>query len=141
MTYQIIYSSQATKELSLADLEQILVDAREGNERRHITGALVYVDGVFLQILEGEETAVRALLESLERDTRHSDLKVFHQAEVDEPSFDSWRMAYVTPTAREVAAWTGHAGAATIDSILAGLHRSPQAGARVAENVLKALAG
>ena len=140
MTYQLIYSSQAKREMSIADLEQILVDARQGNEKHNITGALVYVDGVFLQILEGEEPTVRRLMESIAADTRHTDLKVFHEAEVAAPTFKSWRMAYVTPTPGQVAAWAGLAGTATIEAILAEIHAKPQVGSRVAENVLRALA-
>ncbi len=140
MTYQLIYSSQARHEMSIDELEQILVDARAGNERRNITGALVYVDGVFLQILEGEESAVRRLMASIASDSRHGELKVFHEGEVAEPSFSSWRMAYVTPTPRQMAAWAGLDGAATIESILAEIHGKPQAGSRVVENVLRALA-
>jgi hypothetical protein len=54
MPYQIMYSSQATKPMTVAALEEILADARAGNEERNVTGALVYVDGVFFQIIEGE---------------------------------------------------------------------------------------
>jgi hypothetical protein len=36
---------------------KILVDARAGNEARNVTGALVFVEGVFLQILEGDKTS------------------------------------------------------------------------------------
>ena len=140
MTYQLLYSSQAAHEMSIAELEQILVDARQGNEQRNITGALVYVDGVFVQILEGDEPAIRRLMRSLASDSRHTDLKVFHEAEVAEPTFASWRMAYVSPTPQQMAAWAGLEGAATIEAILAEIHRKPQAGSRVAENVLRALA-
>ena len=55
MPYQIMYSSQASAPMTVAGLEQILADARTGNQARDVTGALVYVDGVFFQILEGEK--------------------------------------------------------------------------------------
>ena len=66
MTYQMMYSSKAVQPMSTQDLRGILDDAREGNVARGVTGVLVYADGVFLQILEGEEDTV--LLGELVRD-------------------------------------------------------------------------
>lgn len=69
MPYQIMYSSQATEPMTMTDLENILADARAGKQARNVTGALVYVDGVFFQILEGEEDVVRNLMSNIARDT------------------------------------------------------------------------
>ena len=140
MTYQIIYSSQATAAMSLADLEQILVDARTGNERRNVTGVLVYVDGVFLQILEGEKETLRSLMRSIASDSRHTAVKVFHEVEVDGPTFKNWRMAYLSTSPQQMAVWAGLEGTASIDSVLRDMHREPQLASRVAENLLRALA-
>ena len=140
MTYQMIYSSQATAAMSIADLEEILVDARTGNEKRKVTGVLVYVDGVFLQILEGEEQALRTLMRSIASDSRHTNVKVFYEAEVDRPIFTSWRMAYLSATPQQMAAWAGLEGTATsIDSVLEDIYREPQRGSTVVESLLRAL--
>ena len=140
MTYQVIYSSQATTAMSVSDLEEILVEARTGNERRNITGALVYVDGVFLQILEGEKEAVLSLMRSISRDSRHSSVKVFHEAEVDEPTFGTWRMAFLNATPEQMSMWAGLDGTASIESILADIQREPHRASQVAESILRALA-
>jgi hypothetical protein len=140
MTYQMIYSSQATAAMSIADLEEILVDARTGNEKRKVTGVLVYVDGVFLQILEGEEQALRTLMRSIASDSRHTNVKVFYEAEVDRPIFTSWRMAYLSATPQQMAVWAGLEGTATsIDSVLEDIYREPQRGSTVVESLLRAL--
>lgn len=140
MPYQMMYSSQASAPMSVEDLEQILVDARTGNEARNVTGALVFVDGVFFQILEGEEAVVRNLMASIARDTRHRAVKVFHEAAVAEPAFETWRMAYLSPTAEQMSAWAGLPGAATLEDLLADLDRDPQRAPTILINVLKALA-
>jgi hypothetical protein len=140
VAYQVIYSSQAAVPMSMADLEKILVDARSGNERRGITGALVYVDGVFLQILEGPKDTVKSLVTSIAKDTRHSSFQVFHEAEIDSPMFNSWKMAYLNPTPGEVAVWLGMEGTATVQELLAGIHRAPHQASRMAEGILKAIA-
>ena len=53
MPYQIMYSSQATKPMTVTDLEKILTDARVGNQARNVTGALVYVDGCAFKSSKG----------------------------------------------------------------------------------------
>jgi len=139
VTYQLIYSSQATVPMSVAELEEILVDARAGNEKRNITGALVYIDGIFLQVLEGEKETVLSLMRSIENDTRHTSVKVFHRAEVDRPTFGSWRMAYLGATPEQMAVWAGLDGTASIESILKDMHEKPHH-ASLAETILRALA-
>jgi len=62
MPYQIMYSSQATKPMTMTGLEAILADARAGNQARNVTGVLVYVDGVFFQIIGRDTWWIGALL-------------------------------------------------------------------------------
>lgn len=140
MTYQIIYSSEATAAMSVSDLERILADARSGNAARGVTGALVYVEGVFLQILEGKEATVRELMRHIAADSRHGAVKVFHEAEVDEPLFGNWRMAFLSATPEQMATWAGLDGAASVEVLLEEVRRSPQRVAQVVANLLKALA-
>ena len=140
MTYQIIYSSEATAAMSVSDLERILADARSGNEAREVTGVLLYVDGVFLQILEGNKDTVLGLMRHIAADSRHAAVKVFHEAEVDEPMFGNWRMAFLSATPEQMALWAGLEGAASLEAILEDVRRSPQRVSHVAANILKALA-
>lgn len=140
MPLQIMYSSQASAPMSVGALQEILADARVGNVLHNVTGALVYVDGVFFQILEGDAGVVRKLMASIAADARHHSVKVFHEAEVDARLFESWRMAYLSPTAGQMAAWAGLPGATTIDALLRDLERDPQRPPQVLLNMLHALA-
>lgn len=139
MTYQVIYSSQATRPLTEVDLEAILADARAGNEQRGITGALVFIDGVFLQVLEGEKSDVLDLMRHIASDTRHSAVKVFHAAEIEAPTFSSWRMAQVDATAEQLATWAGLPGAASMAAILDEIHRHSIQASQVAVRMLEAI--
>ncbi|MDP3874221.1 MAG: BLUF domain-containing protein [Methyloversatilis sp.] len=141
MTFQIVYSSQATGLMTAAELEQILVDARAGNEARNVTGALVFVDGVFLQILEGEEGVVRSLMANIARDTRHDTVTVFHEAEVEAPTFGTWRMAYVSATPQDMSAWAGLPGTATVDALLKDIGRDPHRVPQILASILRHIAG
>ena len=139
MPYQIMYSSQATEPMTVPDLEKILTDARAGNQACGVTGALVYVDGVFFQILEGDEAVVRKLMANIASDSRHKAVKVCHEAQVDARAFESWNMAYLAPTAQEMSAWAGLPATATVEEVLADVNRNPDRSPRILINVLNAL--
>jgi hypothetical protein len=140
MPYHLAYSSQAATPMTLAGLEEILADARAGNESRNITGALIYADGIFFQILEGEQDAVRKLMASIARDTRHRSVQVCYEAEVAERVFESWRMAYVAATPQQLSAWAELPAAATVDDLLADINRDPSRVPLIMVNLIDALA-
>ena len=139
MLFQAIYSSRSTTPLSRSDLEAILDDARQGNEARGVSGALVYVDGVFLQVLEGEREAVLTLLESIRKDTRHDAMKVFYEAEIAARAFADWRMAYLTPSAEEMSEWAGLEGAGSAQRLLEQVQADRTRVPGILVNILEAL--
>jgi len=53
--YQLVYSSWASPDLSMPDLEQVLKESRARNRAHGIGGVLILTDGIFLQILEEEK--------------------------------------------------------------------------------------
>src|SRR4029434_10023439 len=103
MPYQIMYTAHRVEPMTVTDLEKILEDARAGNQARNVTGALVYVDGVFFQLLEGDKAVVHNLMASIASESRHQSVKVFYEAEVEVRAFESWSMAYLAPTAQEMS--------------------------------------
>lgn len=140
MLHQIIYSSKATQAMESTRLEQILDDARAGNEARNVTGALIYVDGVFLQVLEGERKALDELLAGIRNDSRHESMKVFHEAEIEQRTFSEWRMAYLSTDIEDMARWAGLEGTEGIEELLAKVHRDAQRLPRILVSIVKAIA-
>ena len=140
MLYRLVYSSAATPELAGGELEKLLARARVQNEARGITGVLVAVDDLFLQILEGEKQVVRGLVKSIERDPRHCRLKVFHEEEIGERAFGSWSMALVKPSAEQMSAWVKLEGTTTIGDVLSSLEMKPERLPALIVNILKAIA-
>ncbi len=140
MPHQIMYSSQATEPMTVAGLEEILTDARTGNQAHNVTGALVYVDGVFFQLIEGDEAVVRDLMASIASDSRHHSVKVFYEAEVDARAFESWSMAYLSATAEQMSTWAGLSGTATLEELLADINRGSHRVPRILVSILNALA-
>lgn len=141
MLWQLIYSSKAAQPMTAAALEEILADARAGNARHDITGALVYVDGVFIQILEGDRDDINRLLANIADDPRHHSLKVFYEAEIERRAFASWRMAYVAATREQMLAWAGLPAAATIEQLQADISRDSSRGTEILGNILRTVAG
>ncbi|CAN5569380.1 hypothetical protein BH11PSE7_BH11PSE7_25460 [soil metagenome] len=107
MIFQIIYSSEASMPMQTGDLDELLDRARRSNAASGITGALVYAEGVFLQILEGGEAQVQDLMAKIRRDVRHESVIVLRESEVSSATFGNWKMAYVSATPQQVATWAG----------------------------------
>jgi Sensors of blue-light using FAD len=140
MPFRVVYSSEAVPSLNLAKLETMLSESRIRNAARGITGVLVFVEGVFLQILEGEKKAVLDLMRTIERDKRHRHLKVFYEEETDKRAFGSWSMAYLSPSTEEVSRWAELDGSSTIESVLLSLAKDPDRFQRMVANLLRAIA-
>ena len=140
MTYQIIYSSESATPMQIEDLEEILEHARRNNSRSGITGALVYVDGVFLQILEGDTKVVQELMAKISRDVRHETVTVLKQGEIPAAIFPDWKMAYVSATSQQVAKWAGLSGTTAIPDILSDMRSDPFKATQVAQSILSVLA-
>ena len=92
--YQIIYYSTASLDVTKDNITEILLKSRRFNEKNAITGCLLYHDGIFLQILEGEEKTVKALYSKIEKDERHANAKLLVGEKTEERTFNSWSMAY-----------------------------------------------
>jgi Sensors of blue-light using FAD len=140
MPYQLMYSSQAAQPMTVDGLAEILADARNGNEARNVTGALVHVDGVFFQILEGDKDVVKSLMQSIARDTRHHSVKVFYDGEVGARAFQNWRMAYLSASAGQMSQWAGLPGTVSVKELLADIDRNPQRVPGILVSILKSIA-
>ncbi len=77
-----------------AVLSGILMDARRANARDDITGALICRADIYLQWLEGPEEQVKDLLERIERDDRHLEVKVHVAERVSARVFGEWAMLH-----------------------------------------------
>jgi hypothetical protein len=72
--FRILYVSTANQSFSTEALSQLLQKARKQNREARVTGMLVYSDGDFLQVLEGEHPDVIACYDRISADQRHRDI-------------------------------------------------------------------
>jgi Sensors of blue-light using FAD len=94
VTHSLVYVSSAIDLFDRAQLDDILAVSRRNNSARGITGMLLYKDGNLMQVLEGDEQAVRSTYERIAMDPRHRGLLVLLEEEVAERSFEDWSMAF-----------------------------------------------
>ena len=95
--FHLIYRSESliAAEHLKEELGQLFSAARSNNKRQQITGALLCVDDCFVQMLEGDETAVRALLDHISADPRHESVELLESGPLEQRVFSRWAMARV----------------------------------------------
>ncbi len=92
--HQLVYVSSAGADLSEEDLQDLLCRCRETNKILGVTGMLVFLDGCFLQVLEGRSERVHELYAKIEADPRHFGAKVLIESEIAKPAFPAWSMGF-----------------------------------------------
>lgn len=94
MVFQITYSSVAKPELTITDIEEIMAEAKKNNTTNDITGCLIFNQGYFLQILEGNKQNVMNLIDKIRLDDRHDHFIILSEGETDYRTFKEWAMSY-----------------------------------------------
>lgn len=92
--FHIVYISSAIKPFSESELVDLLITCRERNSQKGITGMLLYNDGNFMQIIEGEEAAVKELYAIIGQDPRHNGHILLIEEQTSESLFGEWSMAF-----------------------------------------------
>lgn len=102
--YTLVYASSASWRMEEAELQDILQKARNHNSRVDISGLLLYAEGNFLQILEGDEDQVNALYDKIEKDRRHTGMIRLMTLRSDERNFPDWSMGYKRISSQDLEA-------------------------------------
>lgn len=97
---RLLYYSRATREMSLADLKDVLETARSNNADIDVCGMLCYDKQYFLQALEGERDEVNELYLDIADDARHDEIVIISYEEIDAPIFNQWQMGYSASSAQ-----------------------------------------
>jgi blue light- and temperature-responsive anti-repressor len=102
--YRLIYRSRevisrvvpdaATGEGLQRELRTIVSSARWRNKADNVTGALLFTDTGFAQILEGPREVVERTFERIAADHRHVDVTVLSFTPTQRRSFPDWPMAF-----------------------------------------------
>ena len=89
---RLTYASRAADGLHREDLAAIAREAQSRNRKLGITGLLLYVEGDFLQVLEGPGAAVERLYELIEQDPRNKWVTRLSTERILRRAFEDWSM-------------------------------------------------
>jgi hypothetical protein len=88
------YLSKAVDVFSDHDLDQLLTNCRRNNAAASVTGALLYHNGYFMQLIEGQLDTINAIYDRIQADPRHEVLSVLFEDEISARFFPDWTMGY-----------------------------------------------
>jgi hypothetical protein len=93
MLTQLVYVSNRSKFCTAKDIEQILESSVRNNQKKNITGVLLYSDKKFLQCIEGNYEDLKKLYAKIKQDKRHYNPIMIGFTTVKERLFPAWQMA------------------------------------------------
>ena len=99
----LIYTSTAITACDLPELKEILDRARVRNAERAVTGMLLYTEGSFFQVLEGDETVLNALFARIATDPRHKRVIKIIDEPIAQRDFGDWSMGFAAASAAELS--------------------------------------
>ena len=96
--YRVLYCSRncidGSPDEQLEEVRSILASSRKNNAVLGITGALLFNQGMFAQVLEGDLKHVEATYERIQGDLRHADVMILESGFVEHRDFPEWSMAF-----------------------------------------------
>ncbi|MFN4761503.1 BLUF domain-containing protein [Gillisia sp. Q332] len=95
MRYAIVYVSTASKDLKDSEIKNILEESVAWNNGHDLTGILLYSEGNFFQIIEGEESVIKDLFESIKQDSRHIDVLQIFGKEIHKKAYDGYKADFI----------------------------------------------
>jgi hypothetical protein len=98
----IAYTSTAIKLMTEAELEALLLSARDFNKLHGVTGVLLYCDGSFMQYFEGFDHDVSEVYKRITNSRQHKGIIELLDQSIDMRSFPDWSMGYSRPLKSEL---------------------------------------
>ena len=99
--YQLIYVSSATETFTREKFLDKAFVMSSDNSKIGITGMLVFKDGNFMEVLEGEESTVKVLFSKIQQDPGHTLVSVIQEGEISAREYPSWAMTFYNPQTQE----------------------------------------
>jgi len=91
---QVSYVSRTEEPMSSEGLLALLSQCRTNNEKLGVTGMLLYGNGTFLQVVEGEDAVIDELVASIAKDPRHAEVEIIERKTIDKRQYAEWSMGF-----------------------------------------------
>ena len=106
--FTLVYTSEASAPLGDRELTEILTTARERNAGLDVTGTLLYHDGYFIQVLEGNRSVIETLYNRIKSDSRHRSVKIMWDGAIEQRQFEDWVMGFRNASGEDLSDLEGY---------------------------------
>ncbi|HIB38566.1 BLUF domain-containing protein [Mesonia sp.] len=96
MRLAICYVSNSSSDLSPKEIHELLSDCQSQNNKRNIKGLLLYSEGNFFQVIEGDTQEVKTLWTEIKQDERHKSIIKIFEEEIETPPFDGYLCDFIS---------------------------------------------
>lgn len=90
--HTLVYVGRSRQPMTAEELEKLREQAASLNRSAGISGCLLYRDGYFMQLLEGQQQRIRALYDRIRSDPRMVDCQLVMEAPIAARKFRDWGM-------------------------------------------------
>jgi len=105
--YYLIYLSAGVSWFNEEELTEILAKSNVNNSRENVTGLLLYSEGNFIQLLEGEEHDVKNSFYRISKDQRHKGITIIASGNIEQRNFPEWGMGFKSIHAEDLTELDG----------------------------------
>lgn len=91
---ELTYVSEPAQGMSFLGLMRLLYHSYLRNLRLEITGALIFENNQFGQVIEGPEDVIELLWEKIQQDNRHKNIRLIERKRIGSRSFQKWTMVF-----------------------------------------------
>jgi len=92
---KLVYVSDAVEPMTRESLHALTERICERNHRKGVTGVLLYGNGHFMQVLEGDLTTLSQTFGRIQRDKRHRHVRLLYFQPIAKRSFGEWAMKVI----------------------------------------------
>lgn len=100
MRHAICYVSNSNRDLNSDQIKELLAFCEKKNKEMDIKGVLLFSEGNFFQILEGEKDKVLLLFDKIKADNRHHGLIQVVGRDIGHGSYDDYKVDIITEEAK-----------------------------------------
>ena len=91
---ELTYVSEPAQEMSFLGLMRLLYHSYLRNASAGVTGALIFENNRFGQVIEGPRTQIEDLWGKIQKDTRHKNIYLVESKPIKQRSFSKWTMVF-----------------------------------------------
>jgi len=96
MRFAISYVSTANRDLNHDEVAELLDLTEIRNNNGGVNGLLIYSEGNFFEVIEGEKNMIMELFENIKEDPRHRNIMMVFEKEIDKPLFDDKEADFIS---------------------------------------------